>query len=35
MFKFCLFSLREMFGASFLKKKIITNVMFKTKTLST
>ena len=35
IFKFCLFSLGEMFAAFFFKKKIITNVMFKSKTLFT
>ena len=33
--KFCLSSLGEMFAASFFKKKIITNVMFESKTLFT
>ena len=35
MFKFCLSSFVEMFAASFFKKKIITNLMFKSKTAFT
>ena len=35
LFNFCLYSLGEMFAASFFEKKIITNVMFKSKTLFT